>query len=351
MPYAAAVWGVVYACVLFAWTAAGTRIPLGPNVTLPVWVPITLAGLALLSAGACLFSAHRDRTGRAAGAGPVPAVVSAVLVVTAGALVLATFGAPMVVVSMVAGTLFESGPVGPAHLLLTVVGAGLLLPAALAHVRRSGGRCPRCGRAHRGRTDGPLAHPEPSRASARVRVAVLVAMSGILPWAGAKVGWSLGWDVFGVSARAWHESSTEGEGLAQALAAVGIDITVLAALLVCVLMLGLTHAWGQAFPRWTPFLAGKRVPRVLPLAPALLTGVTLTLYGLVLAVLAAAYLLGIVDTPEPAAPFTDALGSTLMIGSGGLAFGGLGVGLLVAGVSYTRRTRPVCAVALRTTGA
>ena len=48
----------------------------------------------------------------------------------------------------------------------------------------------------------------------------------------------------------------------------GIDVTVLAALVGIFLLQGLLHRWGQVFPRWTPLLSGRRVPRLLPLARA-----------------------------------------------------------------------------------
>ena len=74
------------------------------------------------------------------------------------------------------------------------------------------------------------------------------------------------------------------------------------------------------------WLAGRRVPRFLPLVPARIVAPTLALYG------------------TGSAIYALAAGYTL-IGLGGaasLAFGAYGWALAVAAVSYQRRSRPVC---------
>ncbi|MFU8870399.1 hypothetical protein [Micromonospora sp. SL4-19] len=47
------------------------------------------------------------------------------------------------------------------------------------------------------------------------------------------------------------------------------------------LTLGLAARWGQVFPRWIPWWAGHRVPRLLALIPAGVVAVALTSYGLI----------------------------------------------------------------------
>lgn len=92
------------------------------------------------------------------------------------------------------------------------------------------------------------------------------------------------------------------------------------------LLLGLVRPWGMTFPRWCLWLAGKPVPRFLPLAPVWLVAPTLALYGtgsVIYALMAGYSLIG--------------LG-----GAASLAFGGYGWALAVAAVSYQRRTRPIC---------
>ncbi|MGV9776651.1 hypothetical protein [Streptosporangium sp. NPDC003464] len=332
VPYAAAAWGVLYAAVQVTWVATGTALPFADR-PLPPAVQLALAGLAVLAAGACLAGTRvRGGPGRVA----VGAALSAVIPV----FVLGTFGAPVEFVFLISGSGVESGGTGLAHLLLDTAGAGLLLVTGLSFRRRLRGRCPRCGRAHSGGIDGPLAHPAASTASVRVRVAVYAGMCGLLPWAITKTVWTLGGDALGVTARQWRESSAGGSGLVRALASVGVDFTVLAAMLAWFLMLGLMYPWGQVFPRWTLPLSGRRVPRLLPLIPAWLTGVTLALYGTALTVTGAVLLAGGNGLSSGGGTV-----SPWMIEFGGLAFAGLGIGLLVAARSYAARTRPVCAVA------
>ncbi|MCX4686596.1 hypothetical protein OG401_20170 [Kitasatospora purpeofusca] len=116
----------------------------------------------------------------------------------------------------------------------------------------------------------------------------------------------------------------------------GLDATALLALLGVFLLWGLVRPWGRVFPRWTPGLAGRPVPRWLPLAPAVLGAATLAPYGVVglgRTVLATA---GVVEVPRGDFP-TPA--DTLLVARIGLgAFALYGVALAVAARSYWRRT-------------
>ena len=47
-----------------------------------------------------------------------------------------------------------------------------------------------------------------------------------------------------------------------------------------VLTLGLVQRWGEVFPRWMPFLSGRRVPIPLAVVPASLVSVLVTAAGL-----------------------------------------------------------------------
>lgn len=44
--------------------------------------------------------------------------------------------------------------------------------------------------------------------------------------------------------------------------------------------LGLVQRWGEIFPRWVPFLAGRRVPPALAIVPASLVSILVTTAGL-----------------------------------------------------------------------
>ncbi|MFI7226349.1 hypothetical protein ACIBO5_24325 [Nonomuraea angiospora] len=174
-------------------------------------------------------------------------------------------------------------------------------------------------------------------------------LCGLVPWAGVKTVWTLGGDVLGVNGEDWLRGvESDGDAVYQALAAVGIDLTVLAALLGVFLALGLVHRWGMVFPRWTLFLAGRRVPAFLPLVPAWGVGLCLGGYGVVLLVLVPLSLAGVIARFAPPAPFTSSGDVTWMILFGGLAFGGLGGALLVGAWSYGRRVSAAKRAAART---
>ncbi|MFD8597879.1 hypothetical protein ACFV1L_23020 [Kitasatospora sp. NPDC059646] len=340
VPAAAAWWGVLYAVVEAGWAVTGTAVPWKEHSVYPPEVQLFLAALAVAAGGACLAGTRTlGRPGRIG--------VAAVLVLALPVFVVGTNGLPIHFVTLATLSGVES-VTGLAQVLLNTAGAALLLLAGLSYRRRLRGLCPRCGRPHGGPGDGPLTHPPASRASRRTRVAAYLFLCGLLPWAGAKTVWTLGGDALGVSGHAWQRSTDAvASGPAKATASAGLDVTVLAALVGVFLLLGLLHRWGQVFPRWTLLLSGRRVPRLLPLVPAWLTGIPLVMYGAVLVVLAPLIAVGVLPRVEPSPPFTSASGVTWFVEFGGLAFGGLGTALLIAARSYATRTRPVCATSTR----
>ncbi|MFD9409745.1 hypothetical protein ACFWBN_22390 [Streptomyces sp. NPDC059989] len=268
--------------------------------------------------------------------------MAAALILTVPVFVMGMVSLPAHFVTLASFSGVES-VTGLAHVLLSAVGSALLILVAVSYRRRMRGRCPRCGQNHSGGFDGALAHPDPSRASKRTRVAVFLLMCGLLPWAGVKTIWTLGGDAIGVTAHGWREMNAGESELAKDLASVGIDVTVLAAMTAIFLLLGLLYPWGQAFPRWTLILSGRRVPRLLPLLPAWLSSVGLSVYGVFLLIYASLSATGVVPKPKPSGAFTTGSGITWMIAFGGLAFAGLGFGLIAAARSYSARTLPICA--------
>ncbi|WP_433061227.1 hypothetical protein [Dactylosporangium sp. CS-033363] len=96
--------------------------------------------------------------------------------------------------------------------------------------------------------------------------------------------------------------------------------------LACFLLLGLVRPWGMVFPRWTVWLAGRRVPRFLPLAPVWLIAPTLALYG------TGSFFYGLFSK----------YGVLGLGGAASIAFAGYGWALAIAAVSYQQRTRPIC---------
>ncbi|MEU3053142.1 hypothetical protein [Streptomyces griseus] len=334
-PHAAAVWGVVFAAVQVVWAAAGATVLWSPDVAYAPAVHLLLAAIAVLAAVACLATT-RTLAGRGR------ALVAAALTLAVPAAVMGTASLPAYFVMLVSFSGVDSAT-GLAHDLLSAAGAALLILVGLSYRRRLRGRCPRCGQKHTGGFDGPFAHPAPSVASKRTRVTVHLLLCGLLPWAGVKTVWTLGGDAIGVTAQGWREANASESEVVKALATVGVDVTVLAAMAAIFLSLGLLYPWGQVFPRWTPVLSGRRVPRLLPLLPAWLSSVGLSVYGVCLLVYAPLTAGGVLPRLQPSGVFTTGAGITWMVAFGGLAFAGLGFGLIAAARSYSARTRPVCA--------
>nr|WP_203686042.1 hypothetical protein [Streptomyces sp. SID14515] len=325
----------MFAAVQVTWAASGAAVPWSPDVTYAPTVQLLLAAIAVLAAVACLAT-----TRTLAGRGRAMVAAALILAVPAAVTGMASLPAYFVMLASFSGV---DSATGLAHDLLSAVGAALLILVGLSYRRRLRGRCPRCGQEHAGGFDGPLARPGPSVASKRTRVAVHLLMCGLLPWAGVKTVWTLGGDAIGVTAQGWREANTSESGVVKALASVGVDVTVLAAMAAIFLSLGLLYPWGQVFPRWTLVLSGRRVPRLLPLLPAWLSSVGLSVYGVCLLVYAPLSATGVLPRMKPSGVFTTGSGITWMVAFGGLAFAGLGFGLIAAARSYSARTRPSCA--------
>ncbi|WP_369142118.1 hypothetical protein [Streptomyces sp. R44] len=327
---------MLYAAVEVTWAVTGTTVPWKEHSAYAPGVQLFLAALALLAGVACLGSTRTlAKLGQVA--------VATTLIVALPVFVVGMIGLPIHFVTIVTLSGIQS-VTGLAQVLLNTAGAALLLLVGLSYRRRLRGDCPRCGRQHASAAAGPLAHPAASRAPRRTRVAAYLLMCGLLPWAGTKTIWTLGGDALGVAGDDWQKMSVAGaSGPSKATASAGIDVTVLAAMVGIFLLLGLLYVWGQVFPRWTLFLSGRRVPRLLPLIPAWLTGVPLAMYGAALLVMAPLMAAGVLPEIKPDPPFTTSSGVTWFAEFGGLAFGGLGIGLIVAARSYAARTHAVCA--------
>ncbi|MFI5914028.1 hypothetical protein [Dactylosporangium sp. NPDC051541] len=103
------------------------------------------------------------------------------------------------------------------------------------------------------------------------------------------------------------------------------------------LLLGLVRPWGMAFPRWTLWLAGRRVPRFLPIVPVWLIAPTFVLYGLGAAVYVTLLLAGVLEWHG-----RSGFAALAYIGiAQPLSFAGYGLALTTCAISYQLRTRPV----------
>lgn len=105
-----------------------------------------------------------------------------------------------------------------------------------------------------------------------------------------------------------------------------------------VLPLSLVHQWARSVPQWIPFLTGRRIPRWLPLGPAIVIGPLMTVYfAFTLEVIASITISGTTHQNFghfPAAFFWVAVPAYLL----------WGIGLTAAAISYLQFTRPICKV-------
>ncbi|GII89181.1 hypothetical protein Ssi03_71710 [Sphaerisporangium siamense] len=273
--YAAALWAAAYGVVALFWTISGRGYPFGPghaedsppllrSLPAPAGAPL-FATVLLVTAVAALAMAgrHAETPPRPARAvllafGGTVAAVLLVGVPTVDVLALTGY-APMLILGAPFGRPrgVDYAAVLDWSLLnqaLCLIGGYLVTFTVLSWQRRARGSCARCGR-HR---DGPAR--DRSRLLALSRRATATAVVIPLLYAVSRYAWLAGvplgiddallrslWDSGGVWA---------GAGLATAAVA-GAALT-----------LGLVQRWGEVFPRWTPGLAGRRVPIKLAVIPA-----------------------------------------------------------------------------------
>jgi hypothetical protein len=187
---------------------------------------------------------------------------------------------------------------------LGLTAAGALLVATTVRRRAGGLR--------------PPAHAAPPR----IRWIAYAGCAAWLPYGGVHLLSALG--VPGLEPDGFRPSA----GMAVALCA-GLGLAVF-------LLLGLVRPWGMVFPRWTILLAGRRVPRFLPIVPVWLIAPTFVLYGLGSAVYVVLLVGGVVQWHG-----RTGLDVLSFIGvAQPISFAGYGLALTVCAVSYQLRTRP-----------
>ncbi|WP_257002129.1 hypothetical protein [Streptomyces sp. WZ.A104] len=181
----------------------------------------------------------------------------------------------------------------------------------------------------------------PSAASRPVQFAAWAGTVAFLPYAVMKLTWAFGGTFAGMSGAEMRAISERNgaSGIWLTLESWGLDATVLLAALGVFLLWGLVRPWGQVFPRWTPYLRGRRVPRWLPLAPALIGAATLAPYGVLGLSYVALATTGVV-TIRPG-DFHSSGDAHLVGWIGMAAFAVYGLALTVAARSYWFRTRRV----------
>ncbi|MCF6473433.1 hypothetical protein FAF44_34365 [Nonomuraea sp. MG754425] len=265
--YAAALWALAYGALGAGWALGVPGYPWGatdpdPDRALSIlagtgpdfgWV---IAAGSLITAVTALASTRRS-SGRAPSFLAWPIAALLILVIPDSRLMMGVAYTPLLLIAPIFGwslggaTFADAWPWPVLNQLVCVLGGLLLAAAALAHAR---------DREHRS-----WFTPE------RGRVAVYVAVVVPLLYCATRWAWALGIPL-GVSAEFLAEG-TGGLWLAGAyLATFGAFGGLLT--------LGLTQRWGEIFPRWIPWLRGRRVPPLLAVIPAGFVSIIVTVAGL-----------------------------------------------------------------------
>lgn len=275
--YLAAVWSLGTGMLALGWTLTGSGYPFGPNNpddlhplrALPASVGAPLFAVALLGAGVLVLATagrhpiHPPRPVRFALLGFGWVVSAALLVAVPGIGVLAVAGyAPM----LIGGAPFGWPDVDYADVfsppllfgIWAVLGGLLLARALLVWQRRTTGACVACGRPE-------SAWTSPASAARWGRWATYVA--AVIPalYAVSRLAWAVGIPL-GVSDQFLDELRDSGA----VWAGLGLGAFAVAG---AILTLGLVQRWGEVFPRWMPFLRGRRVPVKLATVPATIVAV------------------------------------------------------------------------------
>ncbi|MBB4913585.1 hypothetical protein [Streptosporangium saharense] len=265
--YTAALWALAYGALALAWALGLPGYPWGTGDPSPNRAMSSLGwttpGFGWWIAAFCLLTAvmalalTRGGSRRAPLflAWPIAAIL--VLVVPDSRLMMGVAYTPLMLVLPVFGwdlggkTLADAWPWPVLNQLLPLLGGLLLASAALAYDRR--------------RT--LLRWFTPGRG----RVAVYVSIAVSLIYCVTRWAWALGIPL-GVTSEFLAASP-------QALWLVGAYLATFGAL-GGVLTLGLIQRWGEIFPRWIPFLRGRRVPPMLAVIPASFVSIIVVVAGL-----------------------------------------------------------------------
>ncbi|MFG1840759.1 NYN domain-containing protein [Micromonospora sp. NPDC049175] len=329
--YLAAAFSLVYGVLGLYWWAGGDGFPFAPidperasgsflegsrvEVVAPVIAVLGLAGAVI-----ALVMTRRARPGRLSVGLAVFGWVMAgglILIIPDYTLIILVAFAPLLLVFAFTGVPGDQGGVGDilywhrTNLIIIFVGGLLWAAATLAYRRRVRGACVHCGRRH-GAGDGP------SRQTLLRwgRWAVVVACLAPLPYEITRIAWALGVPL-GVTSdflRMMQETP--------AMLAVGLGCAVASAV-GGVLTHGLVGRWGEVYPRWIWFRAGRRVPPALAVIPASIVAVTIIPAGLMF-----------LWTPEVRGTWAVHVPSIFWIA--------WGVGLGAATIAYHLRRRGAC---------
>ncbi|MGW7057979.1 NYN domain-containing protein [Streptomyces sp. NPDC054904] len=281
--YAAAVWSLMYGAAGLYWTLGGDGFPFGPaaedrssgsilegsraEIVSPVIAVVGLVGVVV-----GVLMARESGAGRLRRpllwVGWSQAVVFALLLPDY-TLVFTVAFAPVLLVFAFTGVPGEQDGLGDifywhrVNLIILFVGGVLWALTALAYQRRTRGLCVRCGRG------GAAASWTAPEAAARWgRRAVWIAFVSTIPYDATRLAWYLGYPLGITEDFLKDMQSTTGMlELGLLLAVMSFAGTVLSH--------GLVARWGEVWPRWVPFKAGKPIALATAIVPALTVSVVL----------------------------------------------------------------------------
>jgi hypothetical protein len=284
--YAAAAWSLGYGVLGLYWALGGAGFPFGPvdeahrsgsilegspaAVLAPVMAAVGLAGAVagiLLARGV-----HRlDRRVQVAllGSAWAQAVVYCLLIPDYTLIALLAL-APLLLVFAFTGVPGEQEGIGDilywhrVNLVIVFLGGLLWMVTALVAQRRAAHRCVYCGRGDR----PPARWSTPAAARRWGRWAVWAAIVFVLPYEITRVCWYLGYPL-GIP-ESFELMMRDSPGMLET----GLGLAI-ASMVGGVLTHGLVSRWGEVYPRWIWFRAGRRVPPALAIIPASVISVVL----------------------------------------------------------------------------
>lgn len=339
--YGAATWSAFYAVVGVYWSGGGDGFPFGrendPAADLSIigWVeadraaPVT-AAIALIGVVVAVLMA-RGAAWRGLGSAFLGyawlLAVSLALLIPDYRVLVVTAYTPIILVGSALGLISEMSladaitwPV--VNQFVFIVGGLLWAGTALGYRRSIRGACLVCGR---GESDSNWTSP--AGATRWGRGGTFVALAIPIVYAITRISWALGIPL-GISEDFLREGQEVGLWqFGAALAAMG--------LIGALLTFGLIRPWGEAFPRWMPFIGGRRVPVALAVVPAGLVALLVTIAGLMFVRLTLTGGLELGDTPLGLGENWAAIAPELLWPIWGVALG-------AAAVAYYLRRRGIC---------
>ncbi|TDC23820.1 NYN domain-containing protein [Kribbella albertanoniae] len=281
-----ALWSFVYGVAGLYWSLGGAHYPFArveddrSTASVLEGAPVAVVGpmMAILGLGgavlAVVMTVRRPRGWLLQTIAAVLAVGLA-LVIPDYTLIAIVALSPALVVFAFTGVPGEQGGVGDIlywhrlNLLILFVGGVLWAGTAIAYHRRTRAACVSCGR-----SDRPApAWTTPESALRWGRVAVGVSVVANLPYEATRIAWYFGWPL-GITGD-FHQMMADTPGMLE----MGLGLAVLA-IGGSVLTHGLVQRWGEVYPRWIWFKAGRRVPPRLAIIPASIVAVALFPAGL-----------------------------------------------------------------------